>query len=349
MITRGYLVGEILDSLASVSEQVKLRCQVNLLDLNQHLENFFRDYLNTCMSWSLVNANAERSNAPGIDLIDESEGLGIQVTSQADASKVNETLAKVVKHKINDRCPKIVVLVAGKKQGSYKLNTADASLLGFTEENIWDIRDLARFAMDLEIGALKTLFDQVKNELVRVKMDLEIPNENGEFQTGISAFVEAIPRPHPTEAKVFYDFCVNADPDLSISLGQMKQAFELLSKTLSRLPRLTREVFCFLVERRDDEEMRTHGYGHSPYYAFDLKRLTNICNVPDLKGELGLLDRHSLIRVTEHDEDSEGIQYVRIQSEIGEVPFFLMELVRFADEKGLSLKIPLVSLDFRAY
>ena len=46
MITRGHLIGEIVDGLTSISQQVSTRCQLGLTDLNRYLEDFFKDYLN---------------------------------------------------------------------------------------------------------------------------------------------------------------------------------------------------------------------------------------------------------------------------------------------------------------
>ncbi|WP_180834574.1 SMEK domain-containing protein, partial [Vibrio parahaemolyticus] len=55
MITRGHLIGEIVDGLTSISQQVSTRCQLGLTDLNRYLEDFFKDYLNEALSLSLVN------------------------------------------------------------------------------------------------------------------------------------------------------------------------------------------------------------------------------------------------------------------------------------------------------
>lgn len=53
-----------------------------MTDLTKLLENFYRDIINDIYSYSLKNANEGRSNAPGLDLIDDVRGIGIQVTSQ---------------------------------------------------------------------------------------------------------------------------------------------------------------------------------------------------------------------------------------------------------------------------
>ena len=43
MITRGYFIGQIIDELTAVSQQVKSRAGLQLFDLNRYLEDFFKD------------------------------------------------------------------------------------------------------------------------------------------------------------------------------------------------------------------------------------------------------------------------------------------------------------------
>lgn len=43
MITRGYFIGQVIDELTAVSQQVKSRAGLQLFDLNRYLEDFFKD------------------------------------------------------------------------------------------------------------------------------------------------------------------------------------------------------------------------------------------------------------------------------------------------------------------
>jgi len=40
VITRGYFIGEIIDELANIANQVDNRCKLGLTDLNKYLEDF---------------------------------------------------------------------------------------------------------------------------------------------------------------------------------------------------------------------------------------------------------------------------------------------------------------------
>jgi hypothetical protein len=95
VLTRDYFIGEIVDSLSDIASQASTRGRLGLTDLNKHAEEFFKNVLNHLFSLSLVNLNENRSNAPGLDLGDEANGIAFQVTAERTSAKVNETLAKL--------------------------------------------------------------------------------------------------------------------------------------------------------------------------------------------------------------------------------------------------------------
>ena len=123
MITRGHFIGQIIDELSEISHQVDTRCALGLTDLNRHLENFFKDVLNTILGLNLVNLNAERSNNPGLDLGDRAAKTAFQITSIKTSPKVNGTLEKVTDDDLKTY-DAIRVLIIGKKQGSYTLDSS---------------------------------------------------------------------------------------------------------------------------------------------------------------------------------------------------------------------------------
>ena len=63
MPSRGVFIGQIIDDLDAIFNQVRRRCELGRTDLNSLLENFFRDILNLTFNTNLVNLNARRSNA----------------------------------------------------------------------------------------------------------------------------------------------------------------------------------------------------------------------------------------------------------------------------------------------
>lgn len=73
--------------LAYLKAEVQSFNTLNLLDINVHAENFYRDFFNL-LGWSFDNTNFFSNNYAHIDLIDTKNKLAIQVTSQNNNEKI---------------------------------------------------------------------------------------------------------------------------------------------------------------------------------------------------------------------------------------------------------------------
>jgi hypothetical protein len=73
--------------LAYLKAEVQSFSTLNLLDINVHAENFYRDFFNL-LGWSFDNTNYYSNNYAHIDLIDTTNKLAIQVTSQNNNEKI---------------------------------------------------------------------------------------------------------------------------------------------------------------------------------------------------------------------------------------------------------------------
>jgi len=74
MLTRGHLIGQIVDDLSGISAQAKQRARLHLFDIHTHVEDFAKEILNRALGLSPSNLNQEHSNNPGLDLGDASSG-----------------------------------------------------------------------------------------------------------------------------------------------------------------------------------------------------------------------------------------------------------------------------------
>lgn len=64
-------------------------------DINKVAENFIRNLLEIVYDWDLVDLNRDSVNFPGLDLGNNSSGVGVQVTSSCDSQKVLNTYKKI--------------------------------------------------------------------------------------------------------------------------------------------------------------------------------------------------------------------------------------------------------------
>lgn len=341
MLTRGYFIGEIVDALSDVSGQVSTRGKLGLTDLNKYLEDFIKTTLNHLWSLTLRNLNEERSNFPGLDLGDETSGWAFQVTAERTSGKVNETLAKLTQEQL-DAFPTIKVLILGSKQGSYTLDPDQCARIGFKEEDIWDIHVLCKRCMDLPVDVLQTLYNHVRAELARVRIELEIPDENGRFQTNVADYIEAIPKPRMSDLSKFKAY-LRAE-GLDDLTGKGEADFKRVSENLAKLPRITREFLTMMIERRETEQRRG-----STWHGMEINvdRLDRISGYPDSEGEVRLLREYNFIDLSDPDDENNS-RYWHIYF-AGTSEGFENELVDYAKQNGIPLARPLVNLDFSEF
>ncbi len=341
MLTRGYFIGEIIDALSDVAVQVSTRNRLGLTDLNRYAEDFFKTILNQLYKLSLRNLNDERSNAPGLDLGDHANGIAFQITAERTSAKVNETLRKLTADQIATY-PKIRVLMIAGKQSSYTLDADQCARVGFTTDDIWDIDVLCKRCMDLQIDTLQAVYDYIRTELARVKIELEIPDSEGNYPTNLAAYIEAVPKPQMSDLTTFSRFLEDAGHAAPIE--KTRETFTDLSKSLARLPRITREFLAVMIERR--EPLRRRRWTTDIEINADkLERIA--ARYPDHTGELRVLKSYGFIDIDESGHANESHHWrIRLP---GMDSDFQMWFFEYIEEKGIALNRVLVSLDFSAF
>lgn len=80
--------------LGGLCQTVEMLGRLNILNLHVHCEDFYAGLLNRVYAYQLENMNAYVQNAEGIDLIDSTAQILLQVSSTATTQKVNSALGK---------------------------------------------------------------------------------------------------------------------------------------------------------------------------------------------------------------------------------------------------------------
>lgn len=88
MLQRQTYINDILNRLSGLASSVNLHGLLNLLDLHVISEDFYVGLLNLIYGWKLRNANSLQQNAPGIDLVDDSNRILTQVTGTSTKGKI---------------------------------------------------------------------------------------------------------------------------------------------------------------------------------------------------------------------------------------------------------------------
>lgn len=343
MLTRGYFIGEIVDDLSALGGQVRMRNAIHLFDLTVTTENFFRDFLNILLGASFKNLNANRSNEPGLDLGDEKEGIGIQVTSSATTDKVNHTLKKITADQAS-KYNKIIVFGMNKRQRTYAIDAGLASKYNFTMDDIWDLDTLVRKAIDLQIDELQALYNLVRSNSARLKIELEVPDENGKFPTSGYDMWEQQTKPKLGDGKAFCRFVEENGGDAP-DVEKVQVALKELGADISRLPRLTREFLAMLYERRENGKSNRF---RDQWAHLLLSKVQRQYRGDDLEGELDILSHAGFLQISGEDKSDWGPAEIgiRIPTKLDDLE---LNFVSFVEEKKLEFRNVIGSVDLSAF
>ncbi|ULO04852.1 SMEK domain-containing protein [Paenibacillus sp. 19GGS1-52] len=236
MLTRGKLLGDIMDGLGQLNFVLQTRSKLGLYDLNKYCEDFIKDFLNLIYGYNLVNLNETRSNEPGLDLGDEVQKLGIQVTTDKKSTKINHTFEKITDEQ-KARYERFVILILGAKQSSYDgINPELASNLHFEIENdIWDFGDLERAIVSLPLDKIKSTYDFLQSNLIRVFSDLDVGTTPSGEATSMLDQLE----PRPVNK---YMGCsnlvthINEKHRVNLRIDDMNPSYQMFYNQLAELP-----------------------------------------------------------------------------------------------------------------
>lgn len=337
MLTRGKLLGDILDGLGQLSFVLQTRSNLGLFDLNKYCEDFIKDFLNLIYGYNLVNLNAMRSNEPGLDLGDAVKKLGIQVTTDKRSYKINNTLEKITEEQ-KARYERFIVFILGSKQSSYSgIDSALASGLQFeVDKDIWDFGDVERDVITLPLEKIKLLYELLQSNLIRLFSDLETGTTPSGEQTTMLSRLERRPVP-------FYDGCgslvayINQKYEGNLTIQELDEAFQNFYSHLAELPKITREFFYALLSRSEYiESMDSIGTRE-----ILIKRVLSISEMR-FEEELKLLNAYDIGDRYEVHEDEYWILFRGICKN----EHCLWNLIEYVEDNNLDLKPIIVDLNF---
>jgi len=330
MLTRGHIIGKLIDDLSILKGQIELRNKAGIFDLTKFSEDFFRELLNIIYGFSLKNLNESRSNEPGLDLGDIPNKVAYQITSEKTSAKINSTLDKITEEQIS-KYNTFNVLIIGDKQNTYRLTQDLVDKVNFKEkENLLDLTDIAKVIVTLDLVDLHQIHDLFKRDLRNVTIELEPMDSEGNFESSIFNRVEIISNKPPENVKALEEhFEVTLD---------IANYVELYHK-LASVPRKFREYICLIAERGKYKE---YNRGQHEYGILALKLSTYLeIKERELFEEMLVIEDENLLYLgKETDEYDRNIySYVLDSTELNNIIEFLMN-------KNLSIRKLIMKLDF---
>jgi len=325
MITRGYIIGKIIDDLTLLNMRIDARNKQGLLDLTKFTEDFIKDVLNIVYGLHLVNLNSERSNNPGLDLGDTQQQIAYQITATKSSQKVNDTLRTITEPQL-EQYTKFKVFIMGEKQTSYTLDEELVNKTGFKRDtDIEDINSLLRAIVVLDSESLDSLYILFNREFRQVTIELEEPDREGNYETSLYNQLERIPDKHPQNASKLTEFY--GEPVILEDLLE-------LYRRLASVPRITREFLAIIADRG---ERTVNGYRILPLALRHSLHLSE----NELWGEICILEGANLIDWDENfDSYDNQINFLILKG------IELNGLVDWAKENNYNLRTLFTILDF---
>jgi len=152
-------IEEKLDFLA---RRIDMRGRLNILDFHIHAEIFYRDFLNLLFDWNLVKT--EHNNEAGIDLIDKSKRIVVQVSATASKQKIESALSKELGI-YSDYSFKFISISKDAGKLRDKTYSNPHQLIFSPSEDIYDVSSLLKLIQELKIEKQKELKFFLEKEL----------------------------------------------------------------------------------------------------------------------------------------------------------------------------------------
>ncbi len=156
-------IQEITQNLTNFSNKVKFDNKQGLFDINVHAENFYCGLLNAIFNIQLINANYNRRTYI-LDLIDDTNRIGVEVTSVASIQKIQQFIHKIIEHKLFEKYNLFYFLIITEKQKNYKQEIFEKIQDKFKLEII-DNNDLIQIITTLPETRIASINEYIKDNL----------------------------------------------------------------------------------------------------------------------------------------------------------------------------------------
>lgn len=156
----------IEEKLVSLSQRMKARSKLNILDYNIHSEDFFAFLLNLVFDFNLKNMNEIKQNQEGIDLIDTERKILVQVSQTCSKQKIENSLNKKVYEEYEDYNFKFLSIGNLASSNFKNSSFSNPYHVHFNpKEDIWDISTILEKIQHFSIDKQNDIYDFIKKEL----------------------------------------------------------------------------------------------------------------------------------------------------------------------------------------
>jgi hypothetical protein len=155
----------IEDKLSHLATRIENRGKLNLLELHNHSEDFYLNFLNQLYGWNLQNLNATQQNVEAIDLVDTAMKIILQVSATCTKEKIESALNKSILSSYTGYSFKYVSI--SKDASKLKTHTYKNpyNLIFAPADDIYDIPGILQFIKPQKVEDQQRHYDFIKKEL----------------------------------------------------------------------------------------------------------------------------------------------------------------------------------------
>jgi hypothetical protein len=209
----------IEDKLSQLAFRIESRGGLNILDLHLHSENFYLYFLNLLFGWELQNLNVVKKNAAGIDLVDATNKIIVQVSARATKQKIESALAKDLSN-YKGYAFKFVSISKDAADLRTKTFSNPRNLTFSPAEDIFDISSLLKFICSMDINRQKRVYEFLEKEL---KSD----PDPGKIESNLTTIIKILSREDWSQEPTGFE-TVPYDIDIKISYNQLDTARDII-------------------------------------------------------------------------------------------------------------------------
>ena len=155
----------IEERISFLAYRIEKRGHLNLLDLNIHSENFYCHFLNLLYNYQLYNMNTIDQNSAAVDLVDDTNKLIVQVSSNNKTAKVNDALSKLDTTLYQGYSFRFVSIAKSAKNLRKKTYTVPAGISFDAQKDIYDVDSILKDIGILEFDLLEHVYLFIEKEL----------------------------------------------------------------------------------------------------------------------------------------------------------------------------------------
>lgn len=191
MLLREKYINNITSNLSWLVSQISQKGVLKLYDDHIHAESFFCGLLNIIFGYQLTNANFDHPNAAAIDLLDATNRIAVQVTTDRTAAKVRKTLEKFGAHALYRQYDRLIILIIGDRPNYRATFEVNYDFTFSAKDDIWGVKYLIEKIGRQDTDKLAQISDYIDKQLIPAPRQKRVFEDE---RSNISCVVETMKR-----------------------------------------------------------------------------------------------------------------------------------------------------------